>query len=185
MKTHIITKDQLDADNNYIGSTNLDNFEGHLESEENLGYVKFKFLKIQGYIGFKAGSGIKAGDGIEAGGGIKAGCGIEAGGGIEAGSGIEAGGGIKAGGGIEAGSGIEAGWGISAKTISSKLRIFAGLCLWRLPTKEECQIRAKLLSGTIAFGELVEPVELQEVKNKVLLELTDEQLESIKDIINK
>lgn len=36
MKTHIITKDQLDKDNRYIGSINLDNFEGNLESGEDL-----------------------------------------------------------------------------------------------------------------------------------------------------
>ena len=52
MKKHIITKDQLDEDNNYIGSVDLNNFEGGLESEENLGYVKFKFLKIQEYFLF-------------------------------------------------------------------------------------------------------------------------------------
>lgn len=64
----------------------------------------------------------------------------------QAGSGIEAGGGIKAGWGIKAGSGIEAKW------ILTPLRIFAGLCLWRLPNPEEMEIRGELRGGTIAHG---------------------------------
>ena len=67
--------------------------------------------------------------------------------------------GIDAGEGIEAVWGIKAGLGIEAKWISSGLRIFAGLCNWRLPTAEEMQIRAELRSGTIAFGEHVPPAE--------------------------
>lgn len=114
IKTHIITKDQLDKDNNYIGKVDLTDFDGHLESAESLGYVKFKLLKVKGYIHFKAGSG------------------------------------------IEAGEGIEAGLSIRAKFISSKLRIFAGLCTWKLPSKEEQQIVVeKLESGAITLGELV------------------------------
>ena len=140
MKTHLITKDQLDSENKYIGATDITAFEGNIEIEVNLGYVVFSALKAVGYILAKAGSGIKAGWGIEAGEGIKAGWGIEAGEGIKAGSGI------KAGWGIEAGSGIEA-----------KLRIFAGLIMWRLPNPEELKITCKKLeSGTIAFGELIE-----------------------------
>ena len=100
MKTHLITKDQLDSENKYIGATDITAFEGNIEIEVNLGYVVFSALKAVGYILAKAGSGIKAGWGIEAGEGIKAGWGIEAGEGIKAGSGI------KAGWGIEAGSGI-------------------------------------------------------------------------------
>ena len=144
MKIHIITKDQLDKDNNYIGETDLSDFDGHLQSEKSLGYVRFKFLKVKGHIWFKAGSGIEAGGGIEAGEGIKAGWGIKAGRCI------------KAGGGIKAGLGIEAGFSIHAKFISSKLRIFAGLCMWRLPSEYEQRIVVeKLESGTVAFGKLV------------------------------
>ena len=63
---------------------------------------------------------------------------------------------VEAGSGIKAGSGIEAGGGITCKTLSSKLRIFAGLCLWRLPEKEETLIKCeKLIEGDICFGELV------------------------------
>lgn len=99
METHIITKDQLDANNNYIGKVDLADFDGHLEAVENLGWVKFKELKIKGYIIFKAGLSIHA------------------------------------------------------KFISSKLRIFAGLCIWKQPTKEDQQVVVeKLESGTICFG---------------------------------
>ena len=68
MNTHIITRDQLDSDNNYIGKTSLSNFDGHIEAEENLGYIKFaNTISAKGYIYFKAGTGIEAGDGIKAG----------------------------------------------------------------------------------------------------------------------
>ena len=87
-------------------------FDGHVEIDENLGYVFFASLKATGYIYAKAGSGIEAGWGIKAGEGIEAGCGIKAGWGIEAGWGIKAGSGIEAGWGIKAGEGIEAGEGI-------------------------------------------------------------------------
>ena len=104
----------------YIGKTDVSDFDGNIEIEGGLGYTKFNSLKAKGYILAEAGSGIEAGDGIEAGSGIKAGWGIKAGSGIEAGSGIkagwgiEAGDGIEAGWGIEAGDGIKAGWGIEA-----------------------------------------------------------------------
>ena len=120
MKTHVITRDQLDSDNNYVGAIDLTNFDGSLEADKDFGNIKFKSLSIAGYIWFKAGSGIEADEGIKAGWGIKAGFGIEAGGWIEvggaikAGWGIEAEGGIEAGLGIQAGRGIEAGWGIKA-----------------------------------------------------------------------
>ena len=64
----------------------------------------------------------------------------------------------EAGSGIEAGEGIKAGWGIKAGgTISCKLRIFAGLCIWRKPTQEEMQIRCeKLIAGEVCYGTLIE-----------------------------
>jgi hypothetical protein len=63
---------------------------------------------------------------------------------------------FKAGSGIEAGGGIKAGFNIVAKTISSKLRIFAGTCNFKIPTEEEIQIKVeKVINGDIAFGELV------------------------------
>ena len=110
MKTHIVTKDQLDAENRYIGTTSLVDFEGHIEIEIDLGCVIFTTLKAAGRIFAKAGSGIEAGDGIEA-----------------------------------------------VKTISVRLRIFAGLVTWRLPELDELKVTcSKLVSGTVAFGELVE-----------------------------
>ena len=42
MKIHLITKEQLDDDNNYLGLVDLSDFDGHIEAEESLGYVKFK-----------------------------------------------------------------------------------------------------------------------------------------------
>ena len=82
-----IKKSDLDKDNKYIGKENLSDysnpFDGHIEIDEYLGYVKFeKSIVIKGSLVAKAGSGIKAGEGIEAGWGIKAGSGIEAGWGI-------------------------------------------------------------------------------------------------------
>ena len=104
----------------YIGTEDVSDYDGNIEIEANLGYVRFDSLKAKGYIiaesgsGIKAGDGIKAGYGIEAGEGIEAGYGIKAGEDIEAGYGIKAGEDIKAGWGIEAGDCIEAGWGIEA-----------------------------------------------------------------------
>jgi hypothetical protein len=99
----------------YIGKEDVSNYDGAIEIEGGLGYVRFSgSLRATKYILAKAGSGIEAGEGIEAGSGIKAGEGIEAGEGIKAGWGIKAGSGIEAGWGIKAGSGIEAGWGIKA-----------------------------------------------------------------------
>ena len=115
-------------------------------------------LDIKAGRGIEAGLDIKAGRGIEAGGrGIKAGRGIEAGLGIEAGWGIKAGFDIKAGLGIEAGRGIEAGLSIVGVWISARLRVFAGLCAWRLPDESEMEIRAELRGGIIAFGTHVPP----------------------------
>jgi len=209
MNTLKITKADLDADNYYIGVTDVSQeYDGSIEIDADLGTAKFKTslraknaiialagsgiqagevikagdgieagqgiyagLGIKAGFGIVAGDGIKAGWGIEAGTGIIAGTGIKAGAGIVAGSGIKAGDGIKAGGHIDAGGhivaglGIEAGWNIkagrniSAKWIVAKLRIFAGLCSWRLPTEEETEIRAELREGAIAFGKLVGPAE--------------------------
>jgi hypothetical protein len=52
--------------------------------------------------------------------------------------------------------GIEAGSWICCKAkLTVKLRIFAGLCIWRLPKPEEQVIEcAELTEGTVCFGEL-------------------------------
>ena len=109
MKTHIITKDQLDSDNKYVGSVPLSLFYRHIEIAPNLGTVNF------------AGA-------LSATGNIVAGLGS----------------------GINAGLGINAGWGIKAK-----LRVFAGLCSWRLPTEAEQTVTCHQFTGTLAFGKLV------------------------------
>ncbi len=142
-----ITASDLDAENFYVGATDVADFAGSIEISAGLGCVKFRgSLCAKFRIIAAAGSGIEAG------------LGIEAGSGIEAGEGIKAGWGIKAGEGIEAGSGIEAGLSIAAKWISARLRIFAGICSWRLPNESEAEIIAELRSGIIAFGTLKSPV---------------------------
>ena len=114
MNTHIITKDQIDAEGYYTGASAA--FDGHLEIAANLGTVRFKLsVSAKGSIIATAGSGIEAGWGIKA------------------------------------GSGIEAGWGIEVK-----LRVFAGLCIWRIPTEEEQTVTCKKFTGTLAYGKLVE-----------------------------
>ena len=147
----IITKADIGADG-YFTDTHLI-VEGTLTVEAGV------YLQVRGRIeagwGIKAGWGIEAGGGIKAGGGIEAGWGIKAGGGIEAGWGIEAGEGIKAGLGIEAGEGIKAGLTITAKWLSVKLRIFAGICGWKIPAREEQVIDAEVRSGLVAHGVVV------------------------------
>ena len=108
----IIKKEHLNDKNEYVGDVDLSDFNGNIISDENLGFVKLKSIKVSGFILFKAGSGIKAGEGIEA------------------------------------------GLSISAQIISTPLRIFAGLCLWRNPTGDEIKVRAKRIcgGGVIAFG---------------------------------
>ena len=39
MKTSVITKKDLNAKNEYVGKLDLSNLDGHLEADENLGYV--------------------------------------------------------------------------------------------------------------------------------------------------
>ena len=42
MKTLQITKKHLDADNYYVGKEDVTNFDGHIEIDESLGWVRFK-----------------------------------------------------------------------------------------------------------------------------------------------
>ncbi len=153
-----ITADDIDAEGNYVGAADVTDWGGSIEIAADLGCVRFRdVLRAKFSIRALAGTGIEAGWGIEAGEGIEAGWGIKAGEGIEAGLGIEAGEGIEAGWGIKACLGIEAGFSISAKWVSSRIRIFAGTCIWRQPEPEEMQVRAELRGGTIAFGGHVPP----------------------------
>ena len=132
METLKITKADLNERNEYARSHDLE-FEGHIEIESSLGLVK-----ILGIVRAVGGLSIKAGSSIKAGGSIQAGWSIEAG---------ES---------IQAGWSIEAGWSIRCKTqLTVKLRIFAGLCSWRLPKPEEMVIEcAELAQGTVCFGDL-------------------------------
>ena len=134
MKTHIVTKDQLDSNNRYIGNVDLTSFAGHLEIEANLGFVLFSSLRVLGDIFAKAGSGIKAGWGIEAGEGIEAGWGIEA------------------------GSGIKAGEGITCKLkLSFRKRLFAGTSVYRDMSNEIKEIICgKIEGGTVCYGTVKE-----------------------------
>lgn len=66
---------------------------------------------------------------------------------------------------IKAGYGIKAGLSITAKWISSKLRIFAGICNWRKIDESDMTITClELKEGEIAFGKLniIKPIK----KNK-------------------
>lgn len=132
--------------------------------------------------GIRAGKGIEAGGEIKSGGdiiagwqlsadqgiaaiknikaatNIKSGTSIEAGGSIEAGAGIKAGWGVKAANDITAGEGLEAGLAVQCSgTLRVRLRVFAGLSLWRLPSEAEQKILcSKFEGGAIAHGTLVE-----------------------------
>ena len=129
-----ITREDIDDAGNYIGASDVSAWQGRIEIAADLGWVRFAgdVRATQSIIAMQ-GSGIKAGDSIKAGGGIEAGSGIKA------------------------GLGIEAGLGIKAKWLSVRLRIFAGVCMWRLPEPGEMEIRAELRSGTVAFGKHIQP----------------------------
>ena len=46
MKTHRITKDQLDSENRYIGPVDLTGFRGSVEIEASLGNVIFTEIRL-------------------------------------------------------------------------------------------------------------------------------------------
>jgi len=165
MNTFVIKKEHLNTENYYIGKEDLSNYKGNIESNGHLGIIKFyNTLKATGYINFGFGSSIQADENIQAGWSIKAGWSIQAdeniqaGGSIQADENIQAGGNIQADRNIKAGENIQAGESIICKgDLSSKLRIFAGLTTWKLPTREEMQIKVgKLVEGKICYGELIE-----------------------------
>jgi hypothetical protein len=68
MKTLILTRNDFEKSHNYwsdyVGKEDLSDFDGNVEIIENLGCVKFKNIKVKGYLLAKAGSGIEAGEGI-------------------------------------------------------------------------------------------------------------------------
>ena len=128
-----ITKADLD-ENNFYKEDSVD-VDGVIEIDGDLGTVCFRgSVKTKKYVFAKAGSGIEAGLGIKAGEGIEAGWGIEA---------------VS---GIKAGDGIKAGLSISCKSLSTPLRIFAGICGWKIPTEAEMTITGEIRKGTVAYG---------------------------------
>tara|TARA_Y100000296_G_scaffold58551_1_gene67501 strand:- start:11 stop:466 length:456 start_codon:yes stop_codon:yes gene_type:complete len=151
MKTYHITAADLDEDGYYVGPLDLTEIvQGSINIAPDLGTVRFRrSLRVTGSILAGSGSGISAGEGISAGRGIVAGRNITAGWGISAGEGIKS------------GWGIVAGLAITAATISSGLRVFAGTATWKLPEPHEMEVRARLLSGEVAFGTLIEPESVQ------------------------
>jgi hypothetical protein len=149
----LITKADLDENNVYKHSRDIE-CDGAITFAPHLGNVI-----VNGSIRAAGSLAVSAGTAIEASRSIKAGESIEAGWSIKAGESIEAGWSIEAGGSIEAGWSIKAGFTVSAKWISARLRIFAGLCSWRLPTPEECEIRAEVRGGTVGHGTVVVPAE--------------------------
>ena len=80
MKTLRLTeKDFKETDyywKEYCGKEDVSDFDGNIEIEGNLSYVRFDSMKVSGHIWAEAGTSIKAGDGIEAGTSIKAGLSI-------------------------------------------------------------------------------------------------------------
>jgi hypothetical protein len=141
----------------YCGKQDISDFDGNIEIESNLGYVRFNSIKAKGYIVAEAGSGIKAGEGIEAGWGI------------------------KAGEGIEAGSGIKAGLSISCKlSLNIFARIFTGLAIWKrssdLTDEEKTITCGKLENGEVCFGILKE-IGLPEDKKEEEVNLSGKEVE--------
>ena len=172
MKTYNITKKDLDKFNNYIGKTNLADYQGTIISDENLGVILFVSIAAKGGIYFKAGTGITAGTAIKAGDEMTAGTGITAGWGITAGNGITAGDEITAGTEIKAGTAINAGLSITCKKLSSNLRIFAGICSFRIPDVKETMINCEeLVNGEICFGTLniTKPKETDRRRRKMVV----------------
>ena len=113
---------------NYIGKEAVANFDGHIEIEGGISWVKFTRLAATGHIWAGAGTGIKAGTSIEAGTGIKA------------------------------GEGIEAGLSITCKLVLKfNYRLFAGVAVWRDMGDEEKKITCgKLEGGTVCYGDVEE-----------------------------
>jgi len=72
-------RDFKDTDSHYkeyIGKTDVSDYDGHIEIKGNLGWVRFIGLSAKGHIWSEAGTGIKAVWGIKAGEGIEAGLSI-------------------------------------------------------------------------------------------------------------
>ena len=118
----------------YIGDEDVSAFDGSIEIEGGLGWVKFASLYASRHIIAEAGTGIKAGRGIEAGWGIKAGDGIEAGWGIKAGLSI-----------------------VCKATIKFKYRLFAGVATFNNKLNEDAKVVCgRLNGGVVCYGNVAE-----------------------------
>ena len=155
---------EVDGYKEYTGKEDLTNFEGNLEVEANIGWMKFLRIKVSGYILIEAGNWIKVGDWIEAGGWIEAGNSIEAGDSIKAGNWIKAGDSIEAGGWIEAGDWIEAvhggitcGLQLTCKgLLKFNLRLFAGTSPYSWNEIADKTVTCGKLDGNVVHGDVVE-----------------------------
>ena len=147
----IILREKDFIDGVYCGKEDLTNIKGNLKIEKT-GWCRFEtYIFAKGYI--SAEGYISAKGNIFAEGDIFAKGNISAQGGISAQGYISAEGGI-----LKATYGITAGLKIYAKTtIECGMRIFAGTSPWNWVTKEHREIKCgKLLSGKVAYGDLIE-----------------------------
>ena len=128
MSDLIITKEDLDEQGNYTGTTGNVNCDDSIIIEGNLGTVRFAAnVTAMGHIESRAGSGISAGEGI------------------------------SAGSGISAGWGIRAGLSVSCSAVLSfGVALFAGACVWKRTTEDERTITCKRLEprdgATVEYG---------------------------------
>lgn len=104
-----------------------------------------------------AGGKLSATGSVHAGENVFSGRGIKTGADLISGRGISANEEISCGKHLQAGRGITAGFWIDADTITTPLRIMAGLCRFRLPQPEETEVRFNVLEdGEVAFGRAVQ-----------------------------
>ena len=131
MKTLVLkAKDfkEVNGYKEYQGKEDLTNFEGNLEFEADLGWIKFLRLKVSGYILIKAGGSIKAGDWIEAGGWIEA-----------------------VNGGITLGLNL-----VCTGLLKFKLRLFAGTSPYNWNEICSKEVKCGKLEGNVVYGDVVE-----------------------------
>jgi len=194
MKTLILTaKDFKKSDSYYklyCGKEDVSNYEGNIEIEENLGWVKFNgYVSAKGSIYAGAGTGIMAVEGIRADESIRVGWGIETDGNIGAGWGIEVGMYIQAGGSITAAEGITAGLSISCKlSLKFAYRLFAGTATWNDATDENKDIICgKLEGGKVCYGTVKELglPNKNDDKKKELLDKAQELIDKAQELIDK
>ena len=149
MKTLKLTdKDFKDVDGfkEYMGTENLQNFDGNIEVEAGVGHIRVTSIKVSGYLWIKAGYSIKAGDSIKAGNWIEAGDSIEAGDWIKAGDSIKA---IR--------GGINAGLSITCKgLLKFKLKLFAGISPYSWNENCSKTVTCGKLDGNVVYGTVIE-----------------------------